>query len=444
MLHLSMLLGIVVSILSFGAKCDTTVVNTRAINAAIASCARQGGGVVIVPRGTFVTGTIHMRSHVILRLDSGAVLMGSRHLSDYVPLQYDGDLSRYESGRGTVNYNAATDPQWSLSLIQFVHVTHAGIVGSGTIDGRHVFNALGEEHRRGPHTILIADGSHLRFEDFAVMRSANYAFLGYQVHQSRFRRLHISEGWDGIHLRGARRVAISDCEIHTGDDAIAGGYWRNLSIRRCTLNSSCNGLRMIMPSDGLLVSHCRFYGPGRYPHITSGNRQSLAAICLEPGAWGEAPGPLDHIRIRHCTTDSVLTPLSVTLGDDNALGTLTVSHLTALRTTRMALSVKGWGTAGRTRCVRLSHCDLQFVGIDDPQLPAWFRGRSTSEWPVFPSWGLYFRHVDRLQLRHTRLTYTGREYRPAILTDDAPLPTSSLLHFNEHADATLSPFVEWK
>lgn len=118
-----MLLGIVVSILSFGAKCDTTVVNTRAINAAIASCARQGGGVVIVPRGTFVTGTIHMRSHVILRLDSGAVLMGSRHLSDYVPLQYDGDLSRYESGRGTVNYNAATDPQWSLSLIQFVHVT---------------------------------------------------------------------------------------------------------------------------------------------------------------------------------------------------------------------------------------------------------------------------------------------------------------------------------
>ena len=184
--------------------------------------------------------------------------------------------------------------------------------------------------------------------------------------------------------------------------------------------------------------------PDATPHITSGNRQSLAAICLEPGAWGEAPGPLDHIRIRHCTTDSVLTPLSVTLGDDNTLGTLTVSHLTALHTTRMALSVKGWGTAGRTHRVRLSHCDLQFAGIDDPQLPDWFRGRSTSEWPVFPSWGLYFRHVDCLQLRHTRLTYTGREYRPAIQCDDTLPPVAPLQHFNEPADTRLSPFVEWK
>lgn len=438
---LSLLLSAVLSILSFGAKSDTTAVNTQAINAAISACAQQGGGVVSVPRGVFVTGTIHLRSHVTLRLEPGAVLRGSQHLSDYEPLRYGGDLSRYESGRGTVNYNSATDPQWSLSLISLVGVTHSGIVGEGTIDGGHVVNPLGEEHQRGPHTILIVDGDHLRFEGITVLRSANYAFLGYEVSRSHFRRLRIDEGWDGIHLRGARRVDISDCILRTGDDAIAGGYWRGMTIRRCTVNSSCNGIRMIMPSEGLLVADCHFYGPGLYPHRTSGNRQSLAAICLEPGAWGEAPGRLDRIRIRRCLTDSVLTPLSVTLGDDNTLGRIGISHLTARHTTRMALSVKSWGTS-RATCVTLRHCDLQFSGIDDPQLPAWFLHRPTTEWPVFPSWGLYFRNVDQLCLHDVRLSYTGREYRTAIQLDSVSSVKAPRRLRLPRPEMGLSPFVE--
>lgn len=441
--HLSILLSVLINILSFGAKSDTTVLNTTAINAAINACAQQGGGIVTVPRGVYVTGTVNMQSHVTLRLERGAVLRGSRRLSDYEPLRYDGDLSKYESGRGTVNYNAATDPQWSLSLIRFVGVTHSGIVGDGLIDGAHVPNPLGEEHQRGPHTILIADGDHLRFDGFSVVRSANYAFLGYLVRHCSFRRLRIDEGWDGIHLRGAHRVEIADCVFHTGDDAIAGGYWTKLAIRRCTINSSCNGLRMIMPSEGLLVTDCHFYGPGRYPHRTSGNRQSLAAINLEPGAWGEAPGRLDKIRIRRCATDSVLTPLSVTLGEDNTLGRILVSHLTARNTTRMALSVKSWGVS-RTAKVVLRHCDLQFTGIDDPQLPAWFLDHPTAEWPVFPSWGLYFRNVDRLFLHDVRLSYTGRDYRKAILCDSLGRGNTLRQQLTPQPDAALSPFVEIK
>lgn len=444
------LLSVVVSILSFGAKADTTVVNTQAINAAIASCAERGGGVVVVPPGEFVTGTVRMRSHVMLRLERGAVLRGSHRLADYEPLRYDGDLSKYESGRGTVNYNAADDPVWSLSLISFVGVSRSGIEGEGTIDGAHVFNPQGEEGQRGPHTILIADGDRLRFTGFSVKRSANYAIMGYRVSRSVFRHLRFFEGWDGIHLRGSRDTRIADCEFHTGDDAIAGGYWQKMRISRCKVNSSCNGIRMIMPSEDVLVEDSHFYGPGLYPHRTSGNRSSLAAINIEPGAWGDAPGRLDNIRIRRCETDAVLTPLSVTVGKDNELGNIEVSRLTARNTTRMAASVKSWGTS-RTAKVTFKDCDFHFLGIDDPHLPEWFRNRPTSEWPVFPSWALYFRNVDSLRVRRVRCSYAGREYRTALRCDGVGVSerrdgVESIggMRLVEQPGSGLAPFVEFK
>ena len=101
---MNFLLAIVVSILYGAVPNDTTVNNANAINTAISDCADKGGGVVEVPEGTFTTGSVFLRSGVTLRLNEGAVLLGSSRLSDYSSLVTDLDLSRYESGQGTVNY----------------------------------------------------------------------------------------------------------------------------------------------------------------------------------------------------------------------------------------------------------------------------------------------------------------------------------------------------
>lgn len=415
---MNILLSIVVSILSFGAVADRPDVNNAgAINRAIEACAKGGGGFVDVPGGTFYTGSIYLQSGVRLRLADGAVLMGSTRLDDYAPLRTSADLSRYESGQGTVNYNSATDAEWSRAMIFAVGIHDSGIEGKGTIDGADVRNPRGEEHMRGPHTVMLADCDRMTFSGFQVRRSANYAFLGYQISRTTFDGLHIEGGWDGIHLRGAERVDILRCDLHTGDDAIAGGYWNRTRIKDCTLNSSCNGIRMIMPSTRVDVTGCHIYGPGQFEHITSHRTRSEAAINIEPGAWGKAPGRLDRISITHCRVDSTLTPLSVTLGDDNTAGRIVVDDLTARGITRMALSVKSWGTAP-TDCVSISNADLEFEGIDDPQLPEWFRGRKFSEWPVFPCWGMYFRNVGKVSLRNVTLRVHGRDYREAILTDN--------------------------
>ena len=410
------LLAIIFSILSFGAVGDGKTDNTQAITQAITQCAQQGGGTVVFPAGTYVTGTLHLQSGVTLRLEEEAVLMGSADLQRYQSLRTTLDLSRYESGRGTVNYNSATDPEWSRALIFCVGIDHAGIEGPGTIDVADVRNPKGEEGMRGPHTVLMAGCRDMRFEGFTVRRSANYAFLAYQIDRTTFRGLTITGGWDGIHIRGGKHITLDRCIMHTGDDAIAGGYWERATISHCTLNSSCNGIRMIMPSTRVEVSDCDIYGPGQHPHITSGKTSSDAAINIEPGAWGEAPGRLDKIVIRRVRATQVLTPLSVTLGEDNSCGSILVEDLVARDITRMALSVKSWGTAMTDR-VTIRRADLQFRGIDDPNLPQWFKERPFSEWPVFPCYGMYFRNVGKLKIKDTHTSFTGKDYRKAIILD---------------------------
>lgn len=325
---ISFILSVVVSIASFGAVSNNeSVNNAEAINRAIEHCAGQGGGRVVVPCGEYSTGSVYLKSGVTLFLEQGAVLKGVQDINAYASLQTTLDLSRYESGQGTVNYNSATDSQWSKAMVFAVGVSDAGIEGKGCIDGADVRNPLGEEHMRGPHTILMAGCKRMTFDGFSVKRSANYAFLGYQIEKSQFHNLYIEGGWDGIHIRGAKRVEISRCEMHTGDDAIAGGYWERMSINHNVLNSSCNGIRMIMPSVQLDITDNEIYGPGKFEHITSHRTRSEAAINLEPGGWGKAPGRMDKIRILRNKVACVLTPLCVTLSDDNTMGTLLVEDL---------------------------------------------------------------------------------------------------------------------
>lgn len=410
---IDLILSIVVSIASFGAVSNNESVNNAgAINRAIEHCAGQGGGRVVVPCGEYSTGSVYLKSGVTLFLEQGAVLKGVQDINAYASLQTTLDLSRYESGQGTVNYNSATDPQWSKAMVFAVGVSDAGIEGKGCIDGADVRNPLGEEHMRGPHTVLMAGCKRMTFDGFSVKRSANYAFLGYQIEKSQFHNLYIEGGWDGIHIRGAKRVEISRCEMHTGDDAIAGGYWERMSINHNVLNSSCNGIRMIMPSVQLDITDNEIYGPGKFEHITSHRTRSEAAINLEPGGWGKAPGRMDKIRILRNKVACVLTPLCVTLSDDNTMGTLLVEDMQACGVTRMALSVKSWGKAPTDRVV-MRRCDMEFDGIDDPNLPAWFENRPTDQWSVFPVWGMYFRNVKNVDVKNVKLTVRGAEYREA-------------------------------
>ena len=68
---------------TFGAVGDGVAKDTAALQGALDACGALGGGTVVVPPGTYLTGTLWLRSHVNLRLEHGAVLKGSPDLADY-------------------------------------------------------------------------------------------------------------------------------------------------------------------------------------------------------------------------------------------------------------------------------------------------------------------------------------------------------------------------
>ena len=347
------------NVLDFGAAEGTDI--TPALQAALDSCWASGGGRVSVPEGHYYCHTFYLRDNIDLHLEEGAWLQGVEDPDAYSPYIPDKDLSRFDSGGGTANANCAADRQWMKAMVIGAGVSGASISGSGTLDGSHVFDVRGEESMRGPHTVIVACSPGFRMEGIHITRASNYAFLGYDLQAPVFENLDISEGWDGIHIRGASDARIRGCRFRTGDDSIAGGYWNNMLIENCDINSSCNGLRLIMPADGLEVRDCRFHGPGEFPHRTSGELRRcnmLFGIVLEPGAWGRAEGPVKNVYLHGLTMENLDAAFSTSVregcsGEDLLIENVTASGLYGSRT-----PIVSWNDLG-FRDIRIKDFKMQ-------------------------------------------------------------------------------------
>lgn len=324
--------AVVIDVTQHGVVGDGTTLNTEAFNRVIREAPE--GAVIWVPAGRFLTGTLHMKSHITLRLDSLAKIIGTTNLDEYDHYKPTKDMTRYDTGAGSVNANLTGDERWTKALVLGQNLEDVVIEGKGTFNGQHVTDSLGEESMRGPHTILLAESRNISLKDFHIHCAANYAVLGYELNDTKIDGLTIHEGWDGVHIRGGENLVIEHCDIQTGDDCIAGGYWTNMLIKDCKLNSSCNGIRMIEPSENLTIQGCSIYGPGVYYHRTSGAvKRSIYGIVLEPGAWGDAPGHTENVLIKDCRIDNVLSPVVYSMGEDNTCSGLTIDGLKATHIT---------------------------------------------------------------------------------------------------------------
>ncbi|HRN49199.1 MAG TPA: exopolygalacturonase, partial [Niabella sp.] len=111
-------------ITSFGVKKDSNILQTKAIQAVIDKAAADGGGVIIVPKGTFLSGSLFFRPNTHLHLEKGATIKGSSDISDFVlqETRIEGQTLKYFtalvnadkvdgftiSGKGTLNGNGLT------------------------------------------------------------------------------------------------------------------------------------------------------------------------------------------------------------------------------------------------------------------------------------------------------------------------------------------------
>ena len=408
--------GLKVNIQDYGAKGNAKFQNTNAFNRAIRFCAEQGGGTVIVPSGIYQTGTIHLQSHVSLFLEKGAIIKGCPDLKEYAPYIPTKEMGQYDNAD---KYN------WNRALILGSGVEDVSIYGEGIIDGDHVFDPEGEENMRGPHTVLFGESRNISLSGVTILHAANYAFMAYEIENATFQHITIKEGWDGIHIRGGKNILIRNSEFYTGDDAIAGGYWRNMTITDCLINSSCNGIRMIMPASGLEIAHCMFTGPGVFPHRTSKELKRtnmLSAVLLQPGGWGNAPGRVEDVSIHDLTIDNLDNPFMFILNQGNDCGTIEVERIKATRIVKSASSVESW-KGGTFEHILLRDISIEYEGHDDLSLRGIHVGQPHVDSRVLPCWGMFVRNVKQLTCENVRLSYTGTEVRPAFFLNNVATVT---------------------
>jgi hypothetical protein len=262
-----------------GAVADDGTPDTGAIQAAIDMASNAGGGIVIIPRGTFRSGALHLKSNVTLHLDEGAVLLGSTKPLDY--------------GAG----------RWGDALITGENLENVRIQGKGVVDGADCRNPKGEEGFRGPHGILLADCRDIGIRGVTIRRTGNYAILCRTCRDAEIRDVTIRGGHDGLHAQACKEFVVRGCDVRTGDDGFAGCDNTDFRIVDCRINSSCNGFRLGCVN--LLVKGCRIWGPGEYSHQVSKRRNMLSAFVHFAPRDRKPRLPSDNWLIEDVTIDNV-------------------------------------------------------------------------------------------------------------------------------------------
>lgn len=264
-------------ITDFGATPGEASDATEAIRKAIAACTAAGGGHVIVPAGTFLTGAIHLKSNVDLHLEEGSTLLFKTDPKAYLPVVF----TRFE-GMEFYNYSP---------FIYALDQENIAITGKGTLDGQadaqhwwlwaRSASAQNQRDARARLTQMVADnvpveqrqfgeGQFMRPVFVQPYRCKNVLIEGIKIRRSPMweinpvlctnvivRKLDIvSHGVnnDGCNPEASRDVLIEDCLFDTGDDCIAiksgrnndgrriGIASENIIIRNCTMKDGHGGV----------------------------------------------------------------------------------------------------------------------------------------------------------------------------------------------------------
>jgi hypothetical protein len=230
------------SIREFGATGSGQGNEAPAIQSAVDACHEAGGGTVVVPAGNYQCGTIRLRSHVTLHLESGATLWTSPEWGDY------------ETGTFGHGYMLMADDAEHIAL------TGEGIIrgrGEGPL-GRYFGVPSFPDYRVG--ILLFQRCRHVSIRDLTILYSDAWT-----VHLKRCENVfirgltiyndvrHINS--DGIDPNSCRDVHISDCHIVAGDDCIVlkstDPYpCENVVVTNCTLETTCAAIKLGTESHG--------------------------------------------------------------------------------------------------------------------------------------------------------------------------------------------------
>jgi hypothetical protein len=254
-----------------------------AIQKAIETCAKAGGGMVYLPPGEYTSGTLFLRSHVRFHIEAGATLFASQDPKDFngepvaskAALLFGEDLENVSiEGRGTVNGQA--EYEWRADDIEDVFLRESKRLMLS--QGKSILRPFPKGHPGRtvfPHLVWLGRSKDIHIRGLSFVYSPSWTMTFHAcdriVVDGIYMLTKLDEAvWaDGIDLDGCKDVLISNSVIETGDDCIAifsGDFWgpartcENITVSNCRLSSSANAIKCtegnVKGVRNLVVNNC--------------------------------------------------------------------------------------------------------------------------------------------------------------------------------------------
>jgi exo-poly-alpha-galacturonosidase len=303
------------NILDYGAKADSSVNNTAAIQRAIDACTKDG--IVLVPEGQFISGALFLKSNMTLQIEKGGELKASQNLQDYLPMvrnRFEGwELDTYASliNAGKLDRNAAYT------------IENIAIRGQGRITGGG--SQLG-------NAMINANGIRSRGRLICIMNARNVEVQGLTLEDSHCWTLHyiyssnischdltinsFAINGDGIDPDSSIDSYIFNNIFSTADDCIAIKSGKNPE-----------GNLVNRPTENVFISDCKFIrglGLAIGSEMSGGVRNVVIRDCevgnLKEGiqikSRKDRGGFVENIRVRDCDLLRIKIETTITYNSD--------------------------------------------------------------------------------------------------------------------------------
>jgi polygalacturonase len=245
----------------YGVLAGSTEVQTRQIQAVIDRCAQEGGGVVVVPTGTFKTGALFFKQGTHLHLSEGAVLLGSDRIIDFPIL-----TTRIEGE--TCKYFAA--------LVNADGLNGFTITGKGTIDGnglkywqefwiRRQWNPqCTNKDAQRPRLTYVSNSRNVTIQDVHLINSPFWTNHVYKSNHVRYLDCYIYAPTENVYAPQPKRgapssdaididvctdVLVDGCFMHVNDDAVVLKGGKGTWADKDSTNGNC---------ERILIQNCHY------------------------------------------------------------------------------------------------------------------------------------------------------------------------------------------
>jgi len=242
-----------------------------AIHKAMDACVSGGGGTIYFPPGAYTTGTIHLRSHIRIFVETGATIYSSKEPGNFDKrgLFYGEDIENITiEGRGTIDGQA--EYVWRLMDIQdwYIYPNQVRWEEAGFPLQRSfpTANSIG-------HLVLLIRCKDVQIRGLSFLYSPSWTMHlwgcerlvidGLYIHTS------MKDGvWaDGIDPDGCKDLRITNCTIETGDDALV------------FYSSSIYG--PALPCENITVTNCRLSSSSSALKFCDGNQNAIRNVTID-------------------------------------------------------------------------------------------------------------------------------------------------------------------